>query len=364
MTVRIGMLAPITHPLPPEGYGPWERVVSDLTEALVAAGHRVTLFAAAGSETAAELVPTSPHPLASPAGAELDPRLTEQVHIAAAMERAAAGEFDILHSHLHAHALVFSRLIACPLLTTLHGAAWVPAIRSALRGFPEQPFVSLSDTERAWAPDLNYVATIPNGIDLDAFRPGAGGEALAFVGRLAPEKAPDLAVEVARAVGAPLRLAGPIEDAHRDYFEEEVRPHLHPGAVEYLGALSRTETAALLGESLGLLMPLRWDEPFGLVVAESLACGTPVVAWKRGAMAELVDPGLTGFLVDGVDEAAAAVGWIEDLDRRDCRRVAEDRFAVATMAQRYIEVYRSVVRAAGTIAARTSSTGTVANETP
>jgi glycosyltransferase involved in cell wall biosynthesis len=350
--LRIGMLAPISHPVPPPGYGPWERVASDLVEELVALGHEVTLFAAAGSQTSAELVVTAPFPMADPpppgpAGDLFDPgpdpRVWEGMHIGAVAEAAAAGRFDVVHSHLHVHALPVSRLLPCPMVSTLHGSAWNRAHHPALLAYAEQTFVSLSDAERRFLPELNYVATVHNGIRVADFPVGDGGGGhLLFVGRLAPEKAPDLAIAAARLAGVPLVLAGSVEDRHRDFFEERVRPALEDGSAEYAGPLSRSELALRYGEARGLLMPLRWDEPFGLVVVEALATGTPVVAWRRGAMPELIDEGVTGFVVDDVAGAAAAIPRLDTIDRSACRAAADTRFDARVMAKGDEAVYRTL----------------------
>lgn len=341
------MIAPITHPYPPPGYGPWERVTHDLTEQLVADGLDVTLFAPEGSETTARLITTASHPLSSTESS--NERIEETSHIATAMEMARDGEFDVVHSHLHVHALVFSRLIATPLLTTLHGAAWDPIHHDLLRRYADQPFVAVSNREKALLPELNYVATIHHGLRIDEFAPGRGdGGYLAFVGRIAPEKAPDLAIETARLAGLPLRIAGPRDAAHPDFFET-VTGSLSDD-IEYLGALERQEVAEMVGGAAGLLMPLRWDEPFGLVVIESMSVGTPVIAWRMGAMPEIVDEGMTGFLVDDVAGAAAAANRLHNISRSICRGVAENRFGAGRMAADYADAYRRV--ADQTIAAR------------
>ncbi|MBW3667185.1 MAG: glycosyltransferase family 4 protein [Actinobacteria bacterium] len=340
MTARVGMIAPISHPYPPAGYGPWERVTHDLTERLVADGHDVTLFAPRGSITNARLVETVPAALETAQGG--DPRLEEQTHLAIAMEAAAQGQFDLVHSHLHVHALPFSRLIEVPLLSTLHGAAWDKAHHPLLRRYADNPFVSISDRERAFLPELNYVATIPHGLAIDEIEVGAGdGGYLVFLGRLAPEKAPDLAMEVAERSGLPLLMAGPIDEAHRDYFDW-LMGRRHRG-VDYLGPLERSDVWGLLGEATALLMPLRWDEPFGLVVVEALAVGTPVVAWSMGAMPEIVEDGSTGFVVEDVDGAVAALENIGDIERANCRRSAETSFSDARMAADYSSVYERLV---------------------
>ena len=338
--VRIGMLAPITHPYPPLGYGPWERVTHDLTERLVLDGHDVTLFAPAGSETKAELIETADAPLVSTPW--IDRRAAEDLHVETAMTVAGDGAFDIVHSHLHIHALPFADQIPCPMLTTLHGAAWAPAHHDLLRRHSDLPFVSLSDRERAFLPELNYVATIPNGIRVEEFPPGDGsGGYVVFVGRISPEKAPHLAVEVARRSGRHLLMAGIIEDQYRRYARDCL---LSTGEfVDFLGPLDRPELSLLLRDATALLMPLQWDEPFGLVVVESLASGTPVIAWRRGAMPEIIDDGVTGFIVDDVASAVEALSRVDDLSRAGCARVARARFDDATMAAAYANVYGRVV---------------------
>ncbi|HEX2152445.1 MAG TPA: glycosyltransferase family 4 protein [Acidimicrobiia bacterium] len=362
--LRIGMIAPISHRFPPDGYGPWERVCHDLTEGLVSLGHEVVAFAPAGSVTSAKLTETVPSSLDRAQTQSLpDPRVWEEFHLAQAISQAVELELDVIHSHLHVHALGFARLIPMPLVTTLHGAAWNRSHHLLLRAFREQPFVSLSESERRFLPELNYVATVSNGIRLDDFPLGGGGEGLVFVGRMAPEKAPELAIEVARRAGTGLTLAGGIEEKHREFFDGKVRPHLSDRSIEYVGALSRSEVARLVGESGGLVMPLRWDEPFGLVVVESLAVGTPVIAWRRGAMPELIRDGSTGFLVDDVDGAAAAAAdELSAIDRGRCRREAELRFGHGTMAEGYVDAYRRAIGQA--ISARTSSREAVATRTP
>jgi glycosyltransferase involved in cell wall biosynthesis len=337
VSLRIGMIAPISHPYPPSGYGPWERVAHDLTEQLVAMGHDVTLFAAAGSASSARLIETVMAPLDS-SGA--DPRLEEERHLSIAMEASRNGTFDVIHSHLHVHALVFSRLIGTPIVTTLHGVAWDPATHPLLLQYSEMPFVSLSQSERAFLPELNYVATVPNGIRTSEIPVGGGeGGYLVFVGRMAPEKAPDLAIETARSAGIPLHLAGIVEDRHRDFFETKVLAACSR-EVEYVGPLDRDDLWRLLGGARAMVMPLRWHEPFGLVAVESLASGTPVIAWRMGALPEVIEDGISGYLVDDVGEAVDSVELIDSLDRAVCRTTAEARFSDVVMAANYSEVYR------------------------
>lgn len=340
MSLRIGMLAPITHSYPPEGYGPWERVTYDLTESLVAAGHSVTLFAAEGSQTEARLHATAPAPLSDRPGA--DHRLAEDAHITMALHACDDLGIDILHSHLHVHVLDREDLWDGPIVSTLHGVAWDPEVRKRLDHHAGRPFVSLSDRERAFHPGLNYVATIPNGIATEEFPRGPGdGGYVVFVGRLSPEKAPHLAVAAAQLAGIPILLAGIIEEKHREYARAVLANVNGPG-VDYLGPLNRPDLVEVIHGAAATLMPMEWDEPFGLVVVESLACGTPVVAWRRGAMPEIVEDGKTGFLVDDVQSAAAALGRIDEISRDHCAREARRRFDRSVMASAYAEVYRRI----------------------
>lgn len=359
--LRIAMLAPVSWPVPPAGYGPWEQVASNLTEQLVNRGHDVTLFAAKGSKTTARLVETTAHPFEMWPQAErdrercLDPetgllegppdfRALEQQHIATCIEQAAQCDFDLVHSHLHVHALVFARLIPCPLLTTLHGAAWVRAHHPVLDRYKDAPYVSLSDAERSFKPDLNYAGTVHNGIVLDRFKFQARKEShLLFAGRLSPEKGAAQAVQIAAKANRPLRMAGTIEPQYQRYFDQHIKPDIDNGNTTYLGPLSQTDLAEQYRAAAAVLFPIQWSEPFGLVVAESLACGTPVIAFRMGAMPELIRDGETGYLADTVDDAANAARHLDQIDPAACRRDAEQRFSDAAMAQGYERVYRQVL---------------------
>lgn len=345
--MRIAMLAPVTHRIPPVGYGPWEQVVANLTNGLVAHGHEVTFFGPAGSETGAELVATVPYPLDEWPEVDSPPdhRIWEEMHIATMAELSAKGRFDLVHSHLHVHALGYASLLPVPMVTTLHGAAWNGAIHPALTHYKDLPFVSISDAERDMFPEVRYVGTVYNGIDCDRFPPGEGrGGYLLFAGRMAPEKAPHLAIEVARRTGRQLKMAGMIEDRHSDYFEDQVRPWLGGAMVEYLGPLDRSTLGTVYRDAAALLMPLCWPEPFGLVVAEALASGTPVIGWRRGSIPELIRDGVTGAVVDDVAGATAATARLADFDRGECRRDALARFSIEAMTRGYVKVYQNVLK--------------------
>jgi glycosyltransferase involved in cell wall biosynthesis len=359
--MRIAMLAPISWPLPPTGYGPWELVASNLTEELVGLGHEVTLFAAGGTRSSARFVCTTPHaletwppeqrdrPRAFDAASGLlegppDARVLEGLHIATCMERAAAGEFDVVHSHLHVHALVFSRLIPCPLATTLHGSAWGRASHPILLAYRDRPFVSLSEAERAFLPELNYVATVHNGIRIEDFPyHGDKEDYLLFSGRLAPEKGPDLALEVARRTGRRLLFAGMIEPQYQEFYDAEIGPHVDGEQVEYLGLLSQPQLGPYLQKAAGVLFLGRWAEPFGLSAVEAQACGTPLIATRRGALPEIIVEGETGFVVDTVEQAVTAAGELGSLAPAACRDNAESRFSTTAMARGYEAVYAQLM---------------------
>lgn len=358
--LRIAMLAPVSWPLPPKGYGPWEKVVYNLTEELVSNGHKVTLFAAAGSRTSAQLVETVPHPFETwpeeerNSTARLDPtsglligppdfRAMEQQHIATCMEAVRFGTFDVVHSHLHVHALVFSRLIPSPLVSTLHGAAWVRALHPVFDRYFDQPYVALSEAEKKLKPELNYVATVHNGVRLDEFPFHAKKEDyLLFAGRLSPEKGADRAIEIARKADRPLRIAGMIEPRYQPYFDETIAPFLRNPRITYLGCLSQKELSRQYQQAAAVLFPISWCEPCSWVGIEAQASGTPIIGTRYGYLPELVREGKTGFLVDGVDEAVAAVARLDEIDPRACRTNVEERFSVETMAKGYESVFQQV----------------------
>ena len=359
--LRVAMLAPVSWPVPPGGYGPWEQVAANVTEGLVKLGHDVTLFAAAGSKTSAKLVETVPHPFSlwpeeeanatqhfdAQSGLLLGPpdfRALEQRHIATCMEAARTGCFDVVHSHLHVHALVFSRLIPCPMVSTLHGSAWAKADHPILDEYRNQPFVSISDAERNFNPKLNYVATVYNGINLETFPFCEQKEDfLLFSGRIAPEKGTAEAVQIAKKAGIPLRIAGMIEPQYQDYFDQHIKPHLDDRNVQYVGLLSQKELAPLYQQARGVLCPILWSEPFGLVGIEAQACGTAMLGSRHGAFPELIVEGQSGFLFDSVDEAVEKVKRLDEIDPKNCRANVEARFSADVMAAGYERVYRKVV---------------------
>ncbi|MEP6560203.1 MAG: glycosyltransferase family 4 protein [Nakamurella sp.] len=340
--MKIAMLAPIAWRTPPRHYGPWEQVTSLITEGLIGLGHDVTLFATGDSVTSAKLDAVCELPYAE--NPQLDGRVWEALHVAHALSRSA--EFDLLHNHLDWLPLSFAALCGAPMVTTIHGfsnPAILPAYRSAeLAG--KSSYVSISDSDRVT--DLSYAATVYHGIDLTAlpFSP-AGGDDLVILGRIHPDKGTADAIEIARLAGRRLVICGIVQDQR--YFTEFVKPHIDHDRVVYLGSVGPAERASVLGSSHALLHPIHFEEPFGLSVVEAIACGTPVVAFRRGSMGEVVNEGQTGFLVDNVAEAVIAVDRVADLDRSTCRAIAARRFSVQRMVADYVAVYEQVLRGSG-----------------
>ena len=337
--MKIGMLAPVAWRTPPVHYGPWERVASLLTEGLVAAGHDVTLFATADSITSATLDAVVPSGYAE--DEDLDGRVQEALHIGHAIER--SGDFDIVHSHLDWLPLALAGSWRAPLVTTVHGFSGpriLPAYRAGLTVPGTANLVAISEADRH--PALDYVATVHHGIDLTEFAATTEpGEALMTLGRIHPDKGTADAIAIARAAGRPLLIAGIVHDQR--YFDEEVAPHLDGDRVRYLGSVGGEERSRTLGSVAALLHPIHFDEPFGLSVVEAMACGTPVIAYRRGSMAEVIDDGVTGFCVDDLEAAVSAVAPAAALDRREVRATATRRFGVARMVDEYVAVYRRVL---------------------
>jgi glycosyltransferase involved in cell wall biosynthesis len=338
--VRIGVIASVAHRLPPTSYGPWEQIASTLTEGFVARGHDVTLFATANSETAARLHGTAP------AGYEedrtLDAKVCEALHNAAVFER--ADEFDVLANHFDFMPLTYSRLVSTPVVTTIHGfssARIVPVYRA----YDDiGHYVAISDSDRC--PDLHYAETIHHGIDLSQFTylPDSGAYLL-FLGRIHPEKGTHLAIEVARRIGLPLVIAGVVQD--EAYFHDLVEPLIDGTQVTYVGPVGPVERDRWLGGAAALLHLISFAEPFGLSVVEALATGTPVIATPLGSMPEILRHGRTGFLVDDVDSAVAAVGRLAEIDRADCRSEAIHRFGADRMVDAYLALFARICGARG-----------------
>ncbi|MBU6480719.1 MAG: glycosyltransferase family 4 protein [Nitrospirae bacterium] len=335
--MKIAQVAPLWESVPPKLYGGTERIVSYLTEELVRMGHDVTLFASGDSETAARLEAVCPQALRLNTGI-----FNRDAPMIMLQERAlgAVGDFDVVHSHLDFLGFPLARRNSVPVVTTLHGRLDLPELEPVFREYSEMPLVSISHAQRrplAWA---NWQATIHHGLprDLYTFHPQSQGY-LAFLGRISPEKRPDQAIEIAKRTGLPLRIAAKVDPADQQYYRSEIEPLLDHPLVEFIGEISDAEKDDFIGNALALVCPYDWPEPFGLVLIEALACGTPVLAYRRGSIPEIIGDGITGFVCESLAEMAEAVERLPLIDRRRCRSAFEERFTADRMARDYVALY-------------------------
>ncbi len=340
--MKIAQIAPLAESVPPKLYGGTERIVSYLTEELVRQGHDVTLFASADSETAAKLVPVCETAL------RLDPTVKDPLpyHMMLLEEvRHRADEFDVLHFHIDLLHAPMVADFAGRTVTTLHGRLDLPDLQPFYRAFPELPLVSISNDQRRPMPPVNWVGTIhhglPTGLLPATLEPK--GDYLAFLGRISPEKRPDRAISIATAAGMKLKIAAKIDKADQAYWDEVIEPMIRVSPnVEFIGEIDERQKAEFLGNARALLFPIDWPEPFGLVMIEAMACATPVVAFRCGSVPEVIDHGVSGLIVDTVEEAAAALAQLDQLDRRRVRETFERRFSAGRMAADYLSLYRSL----------------------
>jgi glycosyltransferase involved in cell wall biosynthesis len=343
--MRIAQISPLYESVPPQRYGGTERVVANLTEELIRRGHDVTLFASGDSKTRAKLVPGSPTALRL-ANSIRDPLGYHLCMLDEVMRRAA--DFDVIHSHADYLAYPFLAHCSTPSVSTLHGRLDLEDLEPIYQRFHGLPVVSISDAQRQPLPHCNWVRTVHHGLPPGELRFRAEPQQhLAFLGRVSPEKRVDRAIEIARRAGLPLRIAAKIDPADRAYFESVVAPLLGDPLIEFIGEIGGPQKNDFLGGALALLFPIDWPEPFGLVMIEAMACGTPVIAFRGGSVAEVVKDGVSGFVVDSVDEAVKAVTRLPEIDRRRCRAWFEERFNVGRMVDEYLEVYERVIRSAG-----------------
>ena len=340
--LRIAQIAPLYEPGPPKLYGGTERVVSYITEELVTRGHQVTLFASGDSETRAKLLPGCERALRRLRKSELG--LGLQLAMLTEVFTEARNRFDIVHSHLDYWSFPMARLTGMPTVTTMHGRLDLLDLHSTYERFPEAALVSISDAQRTSLPQMKWVATIHHGVprDLLKYNPNRG-KYLAFIGRISPEKRPDLAIEVAMKSGVPLKIAAKVDAVDRDYFAQVIKPLIKPPLVEYIGEIDDAQKSEFLGNALALMFTIDWPEPFGLAMIEALACGTPVIARPFGSVPEVLRPGVTGFVAKEVNQLVAAVARIDSISRKRCRLEFEERFTAQVMVDKYETVYRALL---------------------
>jgi glycosyltransferase involved in cell wall biosynthesis len=337
--MKIAQIAPLMESVPPRLYGGTERIVSYLTEELVRLGHEVTLFASGDSVTSAELVPCAPMAL------RLDRNVRDPIPYYMLMldrVRELADDFDLLHFHIDQFHFPLFRPMANRTVTTLHGRQDFPDIKPLYVGFADMPLVSISNNQRTPIKSCNFVATIYHGIPASQHKPvfNPRGGYVAFLGRISPEKRPDRAIAIARSLGIPLKIAAKIDKVDEAYFHERIAPLLNEPEVEYVGEINEREKSEFLGQALALLFPIDWPEPFGLAMIEAMACGTPVLAFRHGSVPEIIDEGVTGAIVDNMEEAVRILPQVLTLSRSAVRRRFEQRFTVARMAQDYLQLFR------------------------
>ena len=343
--MKIAQIAPLVESVPPRLYGGTERVVSWLTEELVAQGHEVTLFASGDSLTSAELCPIVPRALrldgihnSLPYNIIMLDRVAQRMH-----------EFDVLHFHIDFFHYPIFRNMVHKTLTTLHGRQDLPELPDIYRAFPHMPLVSISDHQRKPVPPVNWMGTVYHGLPEQQFHEDAGaGGYLAFLGRICPDKGPVEAIEIARQSGMKLKIAAKVDPVDRAYFEEVIQPLLDKSPhVEFIGEIDDSRKQEFLGNARALLFPIRWPEPFGLVMIEAMACGTPVVAFRSGSVPEVLEDGLTGFVVETIEEAVQAVARLDGLFRPSIRSRFEERFSARAMAREYSRIYRRLIQLQG-----------------
>lgn len=339
--MRIAQVSPLYESVPPRFYGGTERVVSYLTEELVRQGHEVTLFASGDSLTTARLISHCPQAL------RLNPNCIDQfAHHILMLEEVLkrSRDFDIIHFHIDYLHFPWSRRSNVPHLTTLHGRLDIPDLVPLYREFHDMPVVSISGAQRRPLPWLNWQATVPHGLPshLYTLHPDPG-QYLAFLGRISPEKGVDLAIEIAKKAGVKLKIAAKVDRVDQKYFEETIEPLMDTPCVDYIGEITDSEKDEFLGNALALVLPLNWPEPFGLVMIEAMACGTPIVAFRCGSAPEIIEHGVTGFLVEDVHSAVDALDRVSQLSRKACRTAFEERFAVARMCRDYLAAYERLL---------------------
>jgi glycosyltransferase involved in cell wall biosynthesis len=340
--LRVAQVAPLYERIPPKLYGGTERVVSYITEELVRRGHDVTLFASGDSQTGAKLVPGCPQALRLLGKAEIGAYL--QLPMLSDVFDGAAERFDVIHSHIDYWTFPLARLAEVPTVATMHGRLDLEKLKAVYGKYRDFPLISISDAQREPLAFMNWIATIYHGLPDGLLRFSAGpGKYLAFLGRISPEKRPDLGIQAARQAGIPFKIAAKVDVVDREYFEAIIKPLLAPPDVEYIGEISESEKSEFLGNALALLFTIDWPEPFGLAMIEAMACGTPVIARRCGSVPEVINHGVTGYIANPVDEIVAAIKRVGEFSREDCRREFEHRFSAKVMVDKYESAYRRLI---------------------
>jgi glycosyltransferase involved in cell wall biosynthesis len=338
--MRLAQISPLAESVPPKLYGGTERVVAWLVDELVDLGHQVTLFASGDSQTKAELVPVCPRALRL-GKPRPDPVAAQTALLEAVAQR--ADQFDVIHAHIDWLHLPIVHRIGVPFLTTLHGRLDLPGLSEMIRLFPSAPYVSISDNQRLPLAAARWLGTVYHGMPKSLLKPSfRPGQYLAFLGRLTHEKGAHVAIRIAQATGMPLRIAAKVPRDHRSYFKEHLEPLIDGKQIQLVGEVDDQRKQGFLDGAAALLFPINWPEPFGLVMIEAMACGTPVIAFRAGSVPEVIDDGVTGFIVDSEEEAVRAVGLVGKLKRREIRRTFERRFTARRMADDYVDIYHQL----------------------
>jgi glycosyltransferase involved in cell wall biosynthesis len=338
--MKIAQVSPLIESVPPRGYGGIERVVHYLTEELVARGHEVTLFASGDSKTSADLVSVTNRSLRHD-GNHQEPLYWHMIQMAEIVR--LADKFDIVHFHIDTLHYALWRNITTPQVTTLHHRTDNEELKTLYREYDDMSIISISDSQRKPIPHAKWAGTVYNGVPRENYTfCGSHGEYFAFLGRLAPEKGPEVAIEIAKRSNTPLKIAAKIDRVDQKYFTEIIEPLLDHPLIEFIGEVNEKEKDEFLGNAKALLFPINWPEPFGLVMTESMACGTPVIAFRRGSVEEIIVDGKTGFIVDNVEQALEATMALETIDRKNCRTHFEEKFSVSVMTDGYLEIYRNL----------------------
>ena len=359
--MRIAQVAPLYESVPPRLYGGTERVVSFLTEELVRQGQEVVLFASGDSLTSAELRPACPRALRLEGDHVVD-SLAHHIRLVE-MVAAEAEDFEIIHFHIDYLHFPVSRRQDVSSLTTMHGRLDVPDVQPLYRMFGDMPLVSISNAQRKPLPVANWIGTVYHGLPEDLAQARfEQGKYLAFVGRISPEKRVDRAIEIAKRAGMPLKIAAKVDPVDEEYFETKIRGLLDDPLVEYIGEIGESEKSKFMSDAYALLFPIDWPEPFGLVMIEAMACGTPVIGWRMGSVPEIIDETETGFIVESIEQAARAVERVASLDRRACRKAFEERFSAQRMAADYVALYQKLLDQKDNLTSAVDSTLSTAKE--